>query len=48
MNEVSVGVTRQGPAGCLPNCDQVESDLDMQYMSALGSGVGLWFWYNAQ
>ena len=48
FNEKQVPVTRYGPPGCLPNCDQVESDLDMQYMSSMGSGIPQWFWYNAQ
>jgi len=48
VNEAQVPVYRQGPTSCMPNCDQVESDLDMQYMSALGAGVPIWFYYNAE
>jgi subtilase family serine protease len=33
-------VINTGPASsCLPNCDQVESDLDVQYITAMGTGV---------
>lgn len=48
FNEKDIPVNRFGPAGCLPNCDQFESDLDMQYMASMGSGIGTWFWYNSK
>jgi subtilase family serine protease len=38
----SANVTRIGP-DCLPNCDQYESDLDVQYITAMAPGVNTLF-----
>eukprot|EP01118_Nematostelium_gracile_P006980 TRINITY_DN2260_c0_g2_i1.p1 TRINITY_DN2260_c0_g2~~TRINITY_DN2260_c0_g2_i1.p1 ORF type:complete len:703 (-),score=211.10 TRINITY_DN2260_c0_g2_i1:86-2194(-) len=39
----NANVTRFGP-DCLPeNCDQFESDLDVQYITAMATGANTWF-----
>eukprot|EP01006_Ploeotia_vitrea_P035009 TRINITY_DN65830_c8_g4_i1.p1 TRINITY_DN65830_c8_g4~~TRINITY_DN65830_c8_g4_i1.p1 ORF type:complete len:907 (+),score=484.91 TRINITY_DN65830_c8_g4_i1:122-2842(+) len=47
FRERDVPIKQVNAKSCLDDgCDQVESDLDVQYMAAMGSGVPMWFWAN--